>query len=142
MSGRLTTGEPLEDGSALSTNEIQFLIGLSTAVDRPPMVQILSGCPITTEGWDVPIYTLLEASAAQKRSGSLAAKFLEFMRERRSKCKAKLGTAPVDWEVTRDCLLGRGRSEGASRTTFSASGPRTRATTNSAARGSMPTAPW
>ena len=102
----------LADGSVLSTIEIQFLSNLATVTGRPPMVQILSGYPITTEGWDVPIDTLLGASEAQKRSGALAAKFLEFMGERRSRCKAKLGTAPMDWEVIRDFLLETGQEGG------------------------------
>ena len=105
-------GAPHADGSVLSSSEITFLSNLATEKERPPMMQILSGYPITTEGWDVPIDTLLGASEAQKRSGALAAKFLEFMRERRSRCKAKLGTAPMDWEVVRDFLVEKGQAGG------------------------------
>jgi len=100
------------DGSVLSEHEIRLLSGLVTPSDRPPMTLILSGYPITTDGWDVPIDTLLEASSAQKRSVSLTAKFLEFMEESRSKCKAKMGTMLVTWEVIRDYLLEAGRTGG------------------------------
>ena len=103
---------PIEDGSVLSEHEIRLLSGLATPSDRPPMMQILSGYPITTDGWDVPIDTLLEASSAQKRSVSLTAKFLEYMNESRSKCKAKMGTMPVSWEVIRDYLLEAGQTGG------------------------------
>ena len=108
---------PSEDSSVLSEHEIQFLSGLTTPSGRPPMTQILRGYPITTGGWDVPprdvpIDTLLAASPAQKRSVSLTAKFLEFMDETRSKCKAKLGTVPVTWEVTRDYLRKAGQTGG------------------------------
>ena len=104
--------QPVKDGSVLSEHEIKLLSGLATPSDRPPMTQILSGYPITTDGWDVPIDTLLEASSAQKRSVSLTAKFLDFMKESRSKCKAQMGTMPATWEVIRDFLLEAGQTGG------------------------------